>query len=102
MMSLRPLVSQPLALVLSPSDAYESAANQRYRVEPHHDGPPAARMITARGCRVTAAASYDQDLTAIDRLLPALDGLDLAEPFERIRAAIIEAQGSQKSEGHAA
>jgi hypothetical protein len=93
MMSLRPLVSQPLALVCAPGDDNESASKQRYRVDPQHDGPPAARMLTVRGCQITAAPAHAEDLVAIDDLLPALDGLDLAEPFERIRAAISEAQG---------
>ncbi|NIP86445.1 MAG: hypothetical protein GTO03_13105 [Planctomycetales bacterium] len=91
MLSLRPLVAQPLALVSAADDAGESPT--RYRVEGAHPGPPLPQMLTVRGCQLVAAASHAEDLATIDGLLPAFEGLDLAEPFERIRAAIQEAQG---------
>ncbi|NIL96315.1 MAG: hypothetical protein GTO26_02970 [Planctomycetales bacterium] len=94
MMSLRPLISQPLALLLPSVEPQTEESPLRYRVDPGQEGPPEARMLNVRGGRMTTAPAHPSDLATIADLLPGLDELDLAEPFERIRAAIVEAQGS--------
>ncbi|HUS40822.1 MAG: hypothetical protein WBF93_18595 [Pirellulales bacterium] len=102
MLALRPSISKPLALVLAEHELPEAKVSQLSRVHEVHANAPYEKVLTARNCRVTCASTHPDDLTAIDRLLPDFDNLDLAEPFERIYAAIEEAHGPTRPENEAA
>lgn len=105
MLALRPLIKKPLALVFNddePSghERRKSGADEAPDQALSH--PPLERDLTTGSCRITCAATHAKDLAAIDRMLPNLEGLDFAEPFERIYAAIEEAHGPARPESEAA
>lgn len=102
-LSLRTVAAVPVALVLpemedSSSGEPESHAAPTYRVDRAHPGGP--RLVTFALGRnrlaVSAAVSDDQGEVA-RRLGPLAESIDLAEPFERIREAIEEAQRAVRS-----
>ena len=75
MMNVRPHAKQPVALVRP------------------IDGQPAEAAIAVGAAIVTPHASDAADAAAIrERLVSLAEAIDLREPFERIRAAIEEAQ----------
>jgi hypothetical protein len=94
-LALRRLIAQPIALVLPETDTGLPPGGPRYRIDSGHEGAPPMATIRARGCRLAVAGGYDGDLPLLEDSLKAIgNGLDLLEPFERVRAAVAEAQGA--------
>ncbi len=105
-LALRELVSMPVVLVLKDDckPAAESAAaadegppiepnGRRIRVDAPHHGGPRLVIFTLGTSRLAVPERCEGDRQLVVERLLGLDGaLDLAEPFERIREAIEEAQ----------
>jgi hypothetical protein len=78
-LSLRRTVDVPVVWVAPPDD-------------PHAAHLPAVRPAVAGRGAVCTHADYGHDLARLKEPLERLAGLDLAEPFARIREAIAEAR----------
>jgi hypothetical protein len=104
---VRTLIDVPLALVLprgdpsaeavtqSSGDSAETLPTQKYRIDtPHVDASGKQFTVFALGRnRLAVAPDRDADRSAIQERLAELgESFDLAEPFDRIREAIEEAQ----------
>ena len=83
MLAAREFTDAPLALVLDPLGAPAAPPND----------PPGVVGFELGGRRLGVAAPHAADRAlVVERLAGLGDGFDLAEPFERIAAAIEEAQ----------
>jgi hypothetical protein len=107
-LAVRTLIDVPLALVLPRTDSSteptaappgdetaEASSGQKYRIDaPHVDANGSRFTMFAIGRnRLAVAPDRDADRTAVqERLVDLADAFDLAEPFDRIREAIEEAQ----------
>ena len=96
-LSVRDFVSTPVALVLAETDA--ETDRPRLRIDPPHDSigdtAPLDRLVRFEigPHRLAVPSAYAGDRDHVLRgWEPYADGLDLAEPFQRIREAIEEAQ----------
>ncbi|HWB09956.1 MAG TPA: hypothetical protein VG826_12060 [Pirellulales bacterium] len=100
-LAVRELVSLPVALVGDPASAGDQqrggpAAGRSVRIDAAHQSPRLVSFELGRN-RLAVAAQYEGDRDELGRRLTSLaDHLDLAEPFERIRGAIDEAQRAGK------
>lgn len=89
-LAVREHISTPVALVLS------SDSGSKLRIDaPHATVAQAAFTFRQRSLAVSTAHREDQELVQ-ERLASTADHLDLAEPFDRIRGAIEEAQRGGK------
>jgi hypothetical protein len=99
-LAVREFVSAPVALVVSaispegndspPSNA--TAAARTFRVDRAHSQPLLASFELGRN-RLAISPGHDEDRGELESRLSSLaDHFDLAEPFDRIRGAIEEAQ----------
>jgi hypothetical protein len=90
-LAVREFVSSPVALVL-PTEAPDESGRY-FRVDgPHRNGPRLATFQLGRN-RLALPERADADRQAIvDRMADLSETFDLAEPFQRIRDAIEEAQ----------
>jgi hypothetical protein len=110
-LAVRTAIDVPLALVLPlvlpasgsaaetaerpADDSAEGVSERKYRIDaPHIDASGARLTLFVMGRnRLAVAAGREDDLAAIqERLVELGESFDLAEPFERIREAIEEAQ----------
>jgi hypothetical protein len=107
-LAVRTLIDVPLALVLPRTDSSteptaappgdetaEASSGQKYRIDaPHVDANRSRFTVFAIGRnRLAVAPDRDADRTVVqERLAELADAFDLAEPFDRIREAIEEAQ----------
>lgn len=111
-LALRPSLTMPLVLV-QPDDqgaqvtdleggrAYRSSsAGIQLRVDPQHDPEMTCSHLhrfSCAGSLLAVSSEFAADEQMIrQRLEPHSSRLDLAEPFERIREAIREAQGNKR------
>jgi hypothetical protein len=100
-LAVREHTTVPVALVIASESApaapdLASGGGKSVRVDAAHVSVPhAAFMFRTRSLAVSAAHRGDQSLV-LERLAATADHLDLAEPFERIRGAIEEAQRGGK------
>lgn len=100
-LAARDFVPLPIALVLGesgeenlaqPPAAAEGAVGRMRRFDSAHRPPELASFQLGRN-HLAVASQYDQDRAElVDRLSTLADHFDLAEPFDRIRGAIEEAQ----------
>jgi hypothetical protein len=98
-LSVREHTELPVVLVLPPADsptdslAPENPAQKTYRVDgPHRSGPNLLTFDLGRN-RLALPARAEDDRRKIAECLSGIaENLDLAEPFDRIRGAIEEAQ----------
>jgi hypothetical protein len=94
-LSAREHVSMPVVLVLPPQPATDSTPEQEgryFRIDSPHDGPQLVTFQFGRN-RLALAEKADEDRRHLgQRLAEVAESFDLAEPFERIRNAIGEAQ----------
>jgi hypothetical protein len=95
-LAARDYVSLPVALVNDRCDNTEStpAANDapRWRLDPAHRQTQLVRFQLGRN-HLVVPMNHDGDRVELsERLAPFADHFDLAEPFERIRGALEEAQ----------
>jgi hypothetical protein len=95
-LAAREHVSPPVVLVL-PSDALDEPANaepkQFFRIDGPHRGGPRLVMFQFGRNRLALPERADEDRRLIgERLADLAESFDLAEPFQRIRYAIEEAQ----------
>ena len=105
-LSLRDLVDFPVALVLPPEPASQSAsigapddapsATESHKVlrvdQPHPSGPRLLTFELGQNRLALSPQKSDDRQRLVDRLKTAAASLDLWEPFTRIREAIEEAQ----------
>lgn len=94
-LAVRDLVALPVALVQAPSqnesDFVGSAAPQR-RIDASHDQAGLIPFQLGRNRLAVSSGRADDRAELTERLAGFADHLDLAEPFDRIRSAIAEAQ----------
>ena len=89
-LAVREHTQVPVALVL------QAETDKNFRVDGAHNGvPQAAFKFRERSLAVSAGRRDDQSLI-LERLAATAEQLDLAEPFDRIRGAIEEAQRGGK------
>lgn len=105
-LALRELVSMPVVLVLkegrqsaaepaapAEQDAPIEPTERQIRIDSAHRGGPRLILFSLGTSRVAVPERSEDDRQLIIQRLAGLDAtLDLAEPFERIREAIEEAQ----------
>ncbi len=95
-LAARQHVSSPLVLVLPPEadDVPAEGETERYfRIDPPHDRGPRLAVFQLGRNRLALPERADEDRRLIaDRLAELAESFDLAEPFQRIRDAIEEAQ----------
>lgn len=92
MLSVRELVSLPVALVMPEEEAAtENPAGKTYRLDAAH-GAAALKTFSVGRNRLAVPSRFDDSETICRRLSEINDTFDLAEPFQRIREAIREAQ----------
>ncbi len=95
-LAAREYVSSPVVLVLPPEASNEPAdeSPQRFfRVDGPHRGGPRLVIFQFGRNRLALPERADEDRRLIgDRLADLAESFDLAEPFQRIRDAIEEAQ----------
>ncbi|MFZ5831985.1 MAG: hypothetical protein ACOY3P_18025 [Planctomycetota bacterium] len=97
-MSARGLVASPLALVMPPESITAEpvggeTGGRFFRVDGPHLGTPRLAAFTVGSRRLAVCQSHAEDQQqAAECVAELAEGFDLAEPFERIRAAIEEAQ----------
>lgn len=97
-LAAREHTSTPLVLVLSPKDDWAEApseehADRFFRVDAaHRGGPRLAIFQLGRNRLAVAEQAVDDRQLITERLGELADSFDLAEPFQRIREAIEEAQ----------
>jgi hypothetical protein len=98
-LALRDFVSLPVALVnhsSGDSKDGDSSPPRTLRLDAPHHSPRLVSFQLGRN-RLAVAAQYEGDQHDLSQRLASLaDHLDLAEPFERIRGAIDEAQRAGK------
>lgn len=85
-LAVKDFAAAPVALVVRSSQAVDFAT------------PLGTTAVELCGCRCLLAADADQQRALAERLEP-LGKFDLAEPFDRIRAAIAEALSSLNTSG---
>ena len=96
-LAVRDFVSLPVVLVL-PQQPHSAELPYPVRIDNGHataPGPKSASLVTFQlGCQSLAVStSHETDRQLVqDRWQPYAGGIDLAEPFDRIREAIEEAQ----------
>jgi hypothetical protein len=93
-LTAREHISTPMVLVLPPeAEALEEQPDRFFRVDPAHCGGPrlAVFQLGRNSLALPEQATEDRRLIT-QRLAEVADSFDLAEPFQRIRAAIEEAQ----------
>ncbi|MEN6449068.1 MAG: hypothetical protein ABFC96_01130 [Thermoguttaceae bacterium] len=97
-LAAREHIATPLVLVLgednaSPAEAEATRSAKHWRLDAaHREGPHLVTFLLGRNrLALPDGASDDRRLVA-ERLGALAESFDLAEPFERIRAAIEEAQ----------
>jgi hypothetical protein len=88
------VLAKPPAARDSQSDAV--AENTR-RLDPPHAGPAGLNTFELGNNRLAVSASRESDRSQILERLESLANFDLAEPFERIREAIQEANKTGQS-----
>ena len=95
-LALRDFVDVPVVLVL-PADETTAAADQRTsRIDRGHGLTQLARFAVGTN-RLAVAERHRDDERTIVAGWQSHDGFDLAEPFERIREAIAEAQRQSRA-----
>ena len=97
MLALRESTATPVVLLAPASDEPADATDVAYRVDAAHTAAQATgpKSATFRVGAYDLALSTTEDETAgrlIKQLVTVAERIDLAEPFERIREAIQEAQ----------
>jgi hypothetical protein len=90
-LAMRDFVDMPVALVLAPTEPAEGAAQPKWRIDRGHSVTHLATFAVGAN-RLAVAQRHRSDETTILDGWQSLDALDLAEPFERIRDALAEAQ----------
>ena len=89
---VREYVSLPVALVLADeATAAASSTGATWRVDAAHRASPHLNEFALGRNRLAVPNDRETDRQSIAERLEGLAGLDLAEPFERIRAAVEEA-----------
>jgi hypothetical protein len=103
MLSVREHTELPVVLVLPPSDSsaesdsLSETEKKTYRIDQAHRGGPHWTTFDLGRNRLALPERQEEDRTKIaERLAGIAEGLDLAEPFGRIRDAIEEAQQAIK------
>jgi hypothetical protein len=93
-LAARDHASPPLVLVLPPEGGMsEEPAGRFFRVDSAHRGGPRLAIFQLGRNRLALPEQATEDRRLItERLADLAESFDLAEPFERIRAAIEEAQ----------
>jgi hypothetical protein len=97
-LAVREFVSVPVALVLphessAPAPDEELPSSSRsFRIDPPHGGPDLVCFQAGRNRLALPARAQTDRRTVEERLGDVAEAFDLNEPFERIRAAIEEAQ----------
>lgn len=106
-LTLRAAVSVPVTLVLPATresarekDSSDPSDDVRLRLDAAHDTPAGfahLHQFDCAGSRLAVQTEFIDDESSIrQQLEPHSTRMDLAEPFERIREAIREAQGSKR------
>lgn len=103
-LAVRQFIEVPVALVLPPQEGsvpdvsapdtplFREPGEKLWRIDPAHGSPGLVGFRLGRN-RVAVPEGAGEDRRAlVDRLAGVADGVDLAEPFERIREAIEEAR----------
>jgi hypothetical protein len=95
-LTVRDLAATPVILVRGQDDAPSESPRGAVRVDPAHAVPaPSAALVWfslgTQSAAVSTAHAKDRD-TVRQRWQHQIEGLDLCEPFTRIREAIEEAQ----------
>jgi hypothetical protein len=93
-LATREHTSTPLVLVLPPEgETTEERADRYYRVDGAHRGGPRLAIFQLGRNRLALPEQATEDRRLIaERLGELAESFDLAEPFQRIREAIEEAQ----------
>jgi hypothetical protein len=95
-LAAREHVSSPVVLVLppeTPSEPVDEEPTRLFRIDPPHHGGPRLAVFQLGRNRLALPERADEDRRLIaDRLADLAESFDLAEPFQRIRDAIEEAQ----------
>ena len=93
-LATRDHTSTPLVLVLPPEDGRaEEHSGKFFRVDAAHSGGPRLAIFQLGRNRLALPEQATEDRRLItERLSDLAESFDLAEPFERIREAIEEAQ----------
>ncbi|MCE5301778.1 MAG: hypothetical protein LLF97_01565 [Planctomycetaceae bacterium] len=92
-MAAREHIAAPLALVLPAADEPIAESSGRvFRVDAAHQGPRLVTFQLGRNRLALPESAEDDRRRITDRLGELAESFDLAEPFQRIREAIEEAQ----------
>ena len=94
-LAAREFVPLPLALVHDPgqnASVSPTPATPQWRIDASHDQPGLITFQLGRNLLGVPSGRDDDRAELSERLSAIADHLDLAEPFERIRSAIEEAQ----------
>jgi hypothetical protein len=103
-LAVRDFVDAPVALVLPPetpveienaTKGVEATSEKRWRLDSAH-GPaaPLCHFFLGANRLAVSERSSDDRQAIMDRLAEIAQSFDLAEPFNRIREAIVEARGA--------
>ena len=97
-LSLREVVECPVVLIQSEDASAAGEDGRRLRVEGAHHGVPAPHSARKLGCRsVVLPRGFEAEFEQVAKLwAPHAEGVDLLEPFTRIREAVEETQRSDR------
>jgi len=101
-LAVRDFTSLPVALVLARPRAAkdpqsDAAVENTWRLDPPHAAPAGLNTFELGDNRLAVSANRESDRQQILDRLESLANFDLAEPFERIREAIQEANKTGQS-----
>lgn len=91
-LALREFVTAPVVLIEGAAAPAPDPTVRRLRIDGAHSGLPRLHAFVVADKRLAVAPQHAADATRAAELADLVAPLDLAEPFERIREALAEAQ----------